>query len=143
MRERDREMGLLQRTNQVLLHCFKKPSVSTRQARDAGFTVCKICNSETFITFFQELFWKEKELPDQKQEVEEEVLKALEKAKNIGDFYMEEFMKFLKTLTTNKAPGPDRIPGEAIKSSLSSACRQLKSSNILGFLLFPHLKGSL
>ena len=77
----------------------------------------KICNSETFTTFFEELFSQENELPDQHQEVEEAVLKALEKAKSIGDFSMEEFTKALKILKTNKAPGPDRIPGEAIKSS--------------------------
>ncbi len=77
----------------------------------------KICNTETFVTFFEDLFSKEEDLPTQQKEVEEAVLRALENVRSMGDFTLEEFMKALKLLKINKSAGPDRIPGEAIKAS--------------------------
>ena len=77
----------------------------------------KICNTETFVTFFEDLFSKEKTLPGQHKEVEEAVSRALENVRSMGDFTMEEFLKALKMLKINKSAGTDRICAEAIKAS--------------------------
>ena len=77
----------------------------------------KICNSETFVTFFEGLFSKERDLPTHHGEVEEAVLSILENARGMDDFTMEEFIRALKMLKNNKSAGPDRIPGEVLKAS--------------------------
>ena len=74
----------------------------------------KICNTDEFVTFFENLFSNNKN--DENADIKEFVNTILQNAESKDDFTMEELLKALKILKNNKAAGPDRIPAEALKA---------------------------
>ena len=76
----------------------------------------QICNTEEFVTFFEELFTEKQELNDHENEIKSYVENTLKNAVSKQDFTLAEFFRALKILKNNKSAGPDRIPAEALKA---------------------------
>ena len=76
----------------------------------------QICNTEEFVTFFEELFTEKQELNDHENEIKSYVENTLKNAVSKQDFTLAEFFHALKILKNNKSAGPDRIPAEALKA---------------------------
>ena len=77
----------------------------------------KICNTDEFVSFFENLFSENQTNQKEDLAMKEFVESILSNPKSNEDFTIEEFLQATKILKNNKATGPDRIPAEALKAS--------------------------